>query len=163
MAARLGEDGNRQALAHFITTSPWEAAYVRARLAWRMQQVVTPTALIVDEEVGHVEKWQLALDVIDETRSWGIEVFLVVADGGYGDAAAFRLGLEKRGLDYWWASPPRPLPSPNCLCAGCWPNSPPPSPNPSSSGCPTCPPTPRWPPSCAPQSCAGASSTTTAK
>ncbi|OEJ55280.1 hypothetical protein BGK72_35475 [Streptomyces agglomeratus] len=24
MAARLGEDGNRQALAHFITTSPWD-------------------------------------------------------------------------------------------------------------------------------------------
>ncbi|MFF8228955.1 transposase, partial [Streptomyces caelestis] len=37
MAARLGEDGNRQALANFITTSPWDAAHVRARLAWRMQ------------------------------------------------------------------------------------------------------------------------------
>lgn len=49
MAARLGEDGNRQALAHFITTSPWEAAHVRARLAWRMQQVIKPTALIVDD------------------------------------------------------------------------------------------------------------------
>jgi SRSO17 transposase len=49
MAARLGEDGNRQALAHFITTSPWEAAHVRARLAWRMQQVITPTALVVDD------------------------------------------------------------------------------------------------------------------
>ncbi|MGW0087379.1 IS701 family transposase [Streptomyces sp. NPDC003393] len=176
MAARLGEDGNRQALAHFITSSPWEAAHVRARLTWRMQQVIKPTAFIVDdtgflkdgdasacvarqytgtagkvtncqagvslhlacdsasvavdwrlflpeswdpaspkadagkvarrttcgipEEVGHVEKWQLALDMIDETRSWGIDVPLVVADGGYGDAAAFRLGLEERGLDY---------------------------------------------------------------
>ncbi|MFI8233850.1 IS701 family transposase [Streptomyces sp. NPDC085900] len=176
MAARLGEDGNRQALANFTTTSPWDAAHVRARLAWRMQQVIKPTALIVDdtgflkdgdasacvarqytgtagkvtnclagvslhlasdaasasvdwrlflpeswdpaspkadpakaarrtkcgipEEVGHVEKWQLALDMIDETRSWGIEVPLVVADGGYGDAAAFRLGLEERALDY---------------------------------------------------------------
>src|SRR5918996_4277534 len=37
MAARLGEDGNRQALAHFITSSPWDPAHVRARLAWRMQ------------------------------------------------------------------------------------------------------------------------------
>jgi hypothetical protein len=26
MAARLGEDGNRQALAHFVTSSPWDAA-----------------------------------------------------------------------------------------------------------------------------------------
>lgn len=176
MAARLGEDGNRQALAHFITSSPWDAAHVRARLAWRMQQVIKPTALIIDDtgflkdgdasacvtrqytgtagkvtncqagvslhlaadgasaavdwrlflpeswdpaspkadpakagrrgpcgipaEVGHVEKWQLALDMIDETRSWGIEVPLAVADGGYGDTAAFRLGLEERGLDY---------------------------------------------------------------
>nr|WP_238426548.1 transposase [Streptomyces adustus] len=49
MAARLGEDGNRQALANFITTSPWGAAHVRARLAWRMQQVIRPTALIVDD------------------------------------------------------------------------------------------------------------------
>ena len=176
MAARLGEDGNRQALAHFVTTSPWDPAHVRARLAWRMEAAIRPRALIFDdtgflkdgnasacvsrqytgtagkvtncqagvslhlasdaasaavdwrlflpeswdpaspkadpakvarrtkcgipEEVGHVEKWQLALDMIDETRSWGIEVPLVVADGGYGDAAAFRLGLEERAVDY---------------------------------------------------------------
>ncbi|WP_189147465.1 IS701 family transposase [Streptomyces lacrimifluminis] len=176
MAARLGEDGNRQALAHFITSSPWDAAHVRARLAWRMQQVIKPTALIIDDtgfledgdasacvtrqytgtagkvtncqagvslhlasdtasaavdwrlflpeswdpaspkadpaktarrtqcgvpaEVGHIEKWQLALDMIDETRSWGIEIPLAVADSGYGDTAAFRLGLETRKLDY---------------------------------------------------------------
>ena len=49
MAARLGEDGNRQALAHFVTTSPWDAAHVRARLAWRMQQVIKPTALVIDD------------------------------------------------------------------------------------------------------------------
>jgi SRSO17 transposase len=33
MAARLGEDGNRKALAHFITTSSWDPAHIRARLA----------------------------------------------------------------------------------------------------------------------------------
>lgn len=47
-----------------------------------------------------MEKWQLALDMIDETRSWGVEVPLVIADAGYGDAIAFRLGLEERGLVY---------------------------------------------------------------
>ncbi|BDD73556.1 MULTISPECIES: IS701 family transposase [Streptomyces violaceoruber group] len=189
MAARLGEDGNRQALAHFVTSSPWDAAHVRARLAWRMQPVIKPTALIIDDtgflkdgdasacvtrqytgtagkvtdcqdgvslhlasngasaavnwrlflpgswdsaspkadpakvarrarcaipaEVGHVEKWQLALDMIDETRSWGIEVPQVIADGGYRDTAAFRLGLEERGLDYVVGTRPRPPRNPN--------------------------------------------------
>lgn len=166
MAARLSEDGSRQALAHFVTSSPWDAVHVRARLAWRMQPVIKPTALIIDDagflrtgtrprgtweprarsptatlgslstwlptaprrrrtgacscprpgipprrrwigskwsavtyaipaQAGHVEKWQLALDMIDETRSLGIEVPQVIADGGYGDNAAFRLGLEE--------------------------------------------------------------------
>ena len=49
MAARLGANGNRQALAHFVTCSPWDAAHVRARLAWRMQPVIKPTALIIDD------------------------------------------------------------------------------------------------------------------
>jgi hypothetical protein len=49
MAARLGEDRNRQPLAHFITTSPWEAAHVRARLAWKMAPAINPTALIIDD------------------------------------------------------------------------------------------------------------------
>ncbi|MDH6119471.1 SRSO17 transposase, partial [Kitasatospora sp. GAS204A] len=176
MAARLGEDGNRQALAHFVTSSPWSPAQVRARLAWRMHEAIKPSALIVDDtgflkdgdasacvsrqytgtagkvtncqvgvsvhlardhastpvnwrlflptswdpaspqadpdkvarrercgipaDLGHVEKWQLALDMIDETRSWGVEVPLVLADAGYGDTVAFRLGLNQRGLRY---------------------------------------------------------------
>ncbi|MEU3776827.1 transposase, partial [Streptomyces sp. NPDC032472] len=49
MAARLGEEGNRQALAHFITTSPWDPAHVRARLAWRMEGAVRPTVLVFDD------------------------------------------------------------------------------------------------------------------
>jgi SRSO17 transposase len=176
MAARLGVDGNRQALAHFVTTSPWDPAHVRARLAWRMEAAIRPSALVFDDtgflkdgtasacvsrqytgtagkvtncqvgvsahlasdhasvavnwrlflppawdpgspkadpdkvarrvacgipdEAGHVEKWQLALDMADEVGSWGIEVPLAIADAGYGDAAAFRLGLNTRGMNY---------------------------------------------------------------
>ncbi|MET8331118.1 transposase [Streptomyces sp. NPDC005181] len=49
MASRLGEDGNRQALAHFITTSPWDPAHIRAKLAWRMEEVIGPEALVFDD------------------------------------------------------------------------------------------------------------------
>lgn len=49
MAARLGADGNRQALANFITTSPWDAAHVRAQLAWRMEAAIGPRAVVFDD------------------------------------------------------------------------------------------------------------------
>jgi hypothetical protein len=49
MAARLGEDGNRQTLAHFITTGPRDPSHIRARLAWRMEGAIRPTALIFDD------------------------------------------------------------------------------------------------------------------
>ncbi|MGW6413403.1 transposase, partial [Streptomyces vinaceus] len=38
--------------------------------------------------------------MIGETRSWGVDVPLVLADAGYGDAVAFRLGLNQRGPHY---------------------------------------------------------------
>ncbi len=47
-----------------------------------------------------METWQLALDMVDETRSWDVRVPLGLADAGCGDTAAFRLGLNQRGLNY---------------------------------------------------------------
>jgi hypothetical protein len=49
MAARLGGDGNRQALADFITTSPWDPVHIRARLAWRMETAIGPKTLNFDD------------------------------------------------------------------------------------------------------------------
>ncbi|KAA6202984.1 AAA family ATPase [Streptomyces parvus] len=49
VAARPGEDGNRQALARFVTSSPWDAAHVRARSAWRMQPVAGPRLRLIDD------------------------------------------------------------------------------------------------------------------
>ncbi|MGW4034661.1 IS701 family transposase [Streptomyces sp. NPDC004838] len=51
-------------------------------------------------EIGHREKWRLALDLIDEAVSWGLEPKVIVADAGYGQVTAFRHGLAERGLDY---------------------------------------------------------------
>jgi SRSO17 transposase len=52
------------------------------------------------EDVHHVEKWRLALEMIDELRSWGITPPVVLGDGAYGDITEFRSGLERRELGY---------------------------------------------------------------
>ncbi len=42
----------------------------------------------VPDEVGHREKWRLALDAIDEALGWGLAGRVVVADAGYGQKHA---------------------------------------------------------------------------
>jgi len=54
----------------------------------------------IPEEVRHVPKWQLALEIIDQLIGWGLPRRVVQADGGYGDTTAFRVGLEERDLEY---------------------------------------------------------------
>ena len=54
----------------------------------------------IPEEVRHVPKWQLALEIIDQLLEWGLPRRVVQADGGYGDTTAFRTGLEDRELEY---------------------------------------------------------------
>jgi len=54
----------------------------------------------IPDEVGHVPKWQLAVDMVDELRCWGLDPPLIVADEGYGQDGAFRLALEERGIPY---------------------------------------------------------------
>jgi SRSO17 transposase len=76
----------------------WDPASPRtedpAAVAARRQRCRIP------EDIGHVPKWQLALDMIDEVGSWGLQPPLVVADEGYGQDGAFRLGLTERGIPY---------------------------------------------------------------
>ena len=54
----------------------------------------------VPDDVRHAPKWQLALDMIDELRGWGLEPPVLCADAGYGDITAFRQGLDDRAIDY---------------------------------------------------------------
>jgi SRSO17 transposase len=54
----------------------------------------------IPEEITFKTKTELALDLIDEVRVWGLHDRLVLADSGYGDAYEFRHGLRSRELDY---------------------------------------------------------------
>lgn len=54
----------------------------------------------IPEEMRHLPKWQLALEIIDQLLEWSLERRVVQADGGYGDTTAFRVGLEERELEY---------------------------------------------------------------
>ncbi len=54
----------------------------------------------IPEDIGHREKWRLALDVIDELTGWGLVPPVVVADAGYGQNADFRDGLDIRDIGY---------------------------------------------------------------
>ncbi|MCX4645360.1 MULTISPECIES: IS701 family transposase [unclassified Streptomyces] len=54
----------------------------------------------VPEEIGHREKWRLALDTLDELAGWGLVPPVLVADAGYGQNADFRDGLERRSIGY---------------------------------------------------------------
>jgi SRSO17 transposase len=54
----------------------------------------------IPEEIVFKTKTELALDVIDEVREWGLQDRLVLADSAYGDTYEFRQGLRDRTLDY---------------------------------------------------------------
>jgi SRSO17 transposase len=70
----------------------------------------------VPDDVEFKTKWELAIDIVDQARSWELPDRIVVADAGYGDATGFREALEKRSLRYVtgiseqvgvWAKPPK--------------------------------------------------------
>jgi SRSO17 transposase len=52
------------------------------------------------EDVHHVAKWRLALEMIDELIGWGITPPVVLGDGAYGDITELRSGLEQREISY---------------------------------------------------------------
>lgn len=57
-------------------------------------------AVGVPDEVEFKTKWQIALDLIDQTLAFGITLRPVLADAGYGETVEFRDGLTQRGLKY---------------------------------------------------------------
>lgn len=57
-------------------------------------------AVGIPDEVEFKTKWQIALDLIDQTLEFGIRWRPVLADSGYGESTDFRDGLTQRGLTY---------------------------------------------------------------
>ena len=65
-----------------------------AMIQARRQKVKIP------DTVRHRTKWALALEMIDELASWGLRPPVAVADAGYGEITALRLGLTNRSIPY---------------------------------------------------------------
>ncbi|MFJ9084234.1 IS701 family transposase [Streptomyces sp. NPDC102384] len=61
----------------------------------------------VPDEVGHVPKPQLALDLLDQLSATAERVPVIVADAGYGRSVSFRQALEERGWSYAVAVDPK--------------------------------------------------------
>jgi SRSO17 transposase len=99
----LGKTANCQVIVSVNAASDRASAPLGWRLflpqSWDQDENRRERARI-PEDVRHVPKWQLALEIIDELIGWGLERQVVQADGGYGDITAFRLGLEARDLEY---------------------------------------------------------------
>jgi SRSO17 transposase len=54
----------------------------------------------IPDDVTFKTKHELALDLIDQARAWGLADRIVLADGGYGEDTGFRDALEARQLPY---------------------------------------------------------------
>lgn len=55
---------------------------------------------LIPADIRPRPKWELACEMIDELKVWGVSPPVVVVDAGYGDNGAFRTALTTRGLDY---------------------------------------------------------------
>src|SRR5437868_3745475 len=73
----------------------------------------------IPKDVVFQTKWELALEMIDEVRRWGLPDRVVLGDAAYGEPTAFREELEKRELRYAlgiqanvgiWLQPPKNIP-----------------------------------------------------
>lgn len=99
----LGKTANCQVLVSVNAATDHASCPLGWRLflpaAWDADDERRARAKIPDD-VRHVAKWRLALDILDELLAWGLERRVVQADGGYGDITAFRVGLDERELEY---------------------------------------------------------------
>lgn len=47
---------------------------------------------LIPDDITFRRKWEIALDLLDQAREWGLPVAVVTADAGYEVATEFRQG-----------------------------------------------------------------------
>ncbi len=99
----LGKIGNCQVAVTATLWSDARAWLIGAALylpeAWLLDRARCEKARI-PPTVVFLKKWELALGLLREARAAGVDVAAVLADAGYGDAAAFRAALHELALAY---------------------------------------------------------------
>jgi SRSO17 transposase len=98
----LGKTGNCQIAVSLHRTDARGSSPLGFRLylpkEWTDDEARCQAAGVPDD-VGFQPNWQLALELIDQALSWGLEQpSAVLADASYGDVTAFREELAHRGL-----------------------------------------------------------------
>jgi len=98
----LGKVGNCQIGVSISAVTPQASCPIDWRLylpgAW--DDDPRRVSCRVPGDVGHLPKWKLALEMIDELVGWGIAAPPVLGDAAYGDITELRLGLEARDISY---------------------------------------------------------------
>jgi SRSO17 transposase len=68
---------------------------------WDKEAMATRRAAChLPQDIHHRPKWQLVLDMLDELAGWDLRPPVLLADSGYGEAGAFRGGLDARQVPY---------------------------------------------------------------
>jgi SRSO17 transposase len=115
----LGKTANCQVAVSLHQAGPEESTILGWRLylpeSWTKDAARRAEAGI-PETVEFRTKWQLALELIDQARAWGLASGVVLADAAYGEVTEFRDGLEARQCPYVvgvpsslgvWTKPPK--------------------------------------------------------
>ena len=115
----LGKTANCQVAVSLHQAGPEESTILGWRLylpeSW-VRDAARRTEAGIPETAKFRTKWQLALELIDQARAWGLRAGVVLGDAAYGEVTEFRDGLEARPCPYVvgipsslgvWTHPPR--------------------------------------------------------
>lgn len=116
----LGERANCQVAVSVHAVTATASCPLQRRLLLPKEWAVDAerrTACKVPADIGHREKWRLALDILGDLSTRGLAPRVVLADAAYGTNAAFRSELTKHAAwATWCPSVPTSPPTPSTRC-----------------------------------------------